>query len=157
MAASSAKRARLQEFRDKLPYISQTALATVLKVAADDGVPEVASRRSFARARDHFSKASTPYGPLHHLLDVGGEGFEVQNPFAMLYHVAKNSPVVASALQAAASQQMCTVADPFHLLLYADEITPGNQLAYKTERKFWGFYWTIAEFGTARLSDEAQF
>ena len=43
---------------------------------------------------------------------------------------------------------------PWSLILYADEILPGNQLAYKNKRKMWGIYWTILNLGSAALSDE---
>ena len=154
MADNPPKRARLQRLRDKLPFISQSALVAVLKVAADEGLPAAVSRSTIARSRDEITTAATPYGNIHHTITIGDQNFEVQNPFAMLYHVAKSSPYVSSVVAAATSVRQPTLPSPYHLILYADEITPGNQLAYKGDRKFWAFYWTIAEFGSARLADE---
>jgi hypothetical protein len=77
---------------------------------------------------------------------------EVQNPFAMLYHIANVSPYVAKVISDSAEPS--TAAAPWKLVLYGDEITPGNQLSYKGDRKFWGFYWTVTQFGSAALSDE---
>lgn len=154
MADPSAKRARLQRLRDKLPYISQSALGAVLAVAEQEGLPPAASRFAIARARNDCCQTATPYGRIHQTLSVGCLEFEVQSPFAMLYHVARTSPYVADVISAATRRKPSTVVDPWHLILYADEITPGNQLAYKSERKFWGFYWSVAQFGSAAIADE---
>jgi hypothetical protein len=154
MADPPPKRARLQRLRDKLPHISQSALAAILRIADDEGLPPAASRFTIARARDHCATSVTPYGPIHTSVTLGGESFEIQNPFSMLHEVVKSSPYISSIVAAAAARRQPTIDAPYNLILYADEITPGNQLAYKGDRKFWAIYWTIAEFGTARLSDE---
>ena len=44
--------------------------------------------------------------------------------------------------------------EPWRLVLYADEILPGNQLVYTSGRKLWGFYWSVLEWGSAALADE---
>lgn len=160
MAEPNNKRIRLQRLRDRLPYVSQTALAALLQVAATDDLPSSCSRRTIGRARDSCTQVATPYGSLHsHMSLPNASGnttqFEVQNPFAMLYHVAKSSPCVSDMLIAASSRSPPSVASPWTLVLYGDEILPGNQLSYRGDRKFWGFYWTIAQLGSAALSDEA--
>ena len=45
-------------------------------------------------------------------------------------------------------------ASKWSLVLYCDEVSPGNQLAYKHERKAWAIYWSFAEFGS-HLCQEA--
>ena len=37
---------------------------------------------------------------------------------------------------------------------YTDEVTPGNPLAQKNNRKFQAFYWSFLEFGVSALSRE---
>ena len=37
---------------------------------------------------------------------------------------------------------------------YTDEVTPGNPLAQKSNRKFQAFYWSFLEFGVSALSRE---
>lgn len=154
MADPSAKRARLQGLRDMLPYISQSALGAVLAVAEREGLPPAASRSTIARARNDRCQTATPYGLIHQTLTVGGFEFEVQNPFAILHHVAKTSHYFADVISSAAHRKPSSVEEPWELILYADEITPGNAMAYKIERKFWGFYWSVAQFGSAALADE---
>ena len=41
------------------------------------------------------------------------------------------------------------------LLVYADEVTPGNPLQPDIARKYWAIYVGIKEFGSARLADSA--
>ena len=38
--------------------------------------------------------------------------------------------------------------------MYADEIVPGNIVAYRQSRKMWCIYWTFLEFGPSALSNE---
>jgi len=159
MASPPEKRLRIQRLRDRLPYLSQSALCEVLKVAETEGLPPAASRRTIGRCRDDVAQLQTPYGPLHRTLSVPSRAgaaveLEVQNPFAMLYHTAAVSPYVAGLILQAAQREPPSAASPWKLFLYGDEITPGNQMSYKGERKFWGFYWTIGQFGSAALSDE---
>ena len=42
---------------------------------------------------------------------------------------------------------------PWHVLLYSDEVTPGNQLSPANARKIQALYWSFLEFHH-RLSDE---
>lgn len=154
MADPSAKRARLQRFRDMLPYISQSALSAVLAVAEQDGLPPSASRATIARARNDGCQIATPYGLIHQTMTVGESVFEVQNPFAMLYHVARTSHYFADVIATAAHRNPSSVDQPWELILYADEITPGNAMAYFIGRKFWGSYWSVVQFGSAALADE---
>ena len=43
---------------------------------------------------------------------------------------------------------------PWRLVAYTDEVTPGNPLAQKNNRKFQAFYWSFLEFGVSALSRE---
>lgn len=157
MAEPPLKLARVQRLRARLPYISQSALAAILAEAnTDDGLPEQISRRGIGRARDIAVQHVTPYGKLHQTINVplaNGEGtmpVEVQNPFSMLHYVCNTCPWYASAIDNALASIR-----PLTLVLYTDEILPGNQLGYKSARKMWGFYWTILELGSDAVSDEA--
>ena len=47
-----------------------------------------------------------------------------------------------------------SIANPWGLVIYNDEITMGNQLRKDSRRKLEGFYWSIINFGTDVLSDE---
>ena len=44
--------------------------------------------------------------------------------------------------------------NPWHIVLYTDEVTPGNPLATMNNRKFHAVYWSFMEFGANALSRE---
>ena len=155
-----SKLARVQSLRSRLPFISQSALSTLLKIAKDTPLPDASiSRQSIGRARDSGVLHRTPYGTLHRQVSVSmsegaDETLEVQSPPAMLYHVCNTSIAFSELIESAAATRPPSVVSPWTLVLYTDEILPGNQLSYKGARKMWGFYWTILELGTAALSNE---
>ena len=43
---------------------------------------------------------------------------------------------------------------PWRLVLYSDEITPGNQVAHKNPRKTWAIYYSFLEFGPLLGSED---
>ena len=92
---------------------------------------------------------SGPYGPLHKLVPMAGNfQLEVQDPAAMLARVAA-TPGLRGLLRRA-----CASPPPWHLVVYSDEVSPGNPLGYVGARKTWAVYWSILEFGQAALSSE---
>lgn len=156
MADRPAKLAKLCDLRCRVPFVSQSALAGILQLARQGELPDTCRRQDIRASRDVAVQQQTPYGPLHQQIKVmpGNIELEVQHPFAMLYHCSLKSAALSKLIAATAEKQPPTLMDPWHLVLYADEILPGNQLAYKHSRKFWGIYWSILEFGAAALSDE---
>ena len=143
---------KICEFRAKLPFVSTRALEAVLKIAKEDELPEMCSRRTLGRARDEMVNEDTIYGPLHEIMLIDGTAVEVANPFALLWYAANKCSGFAALLDRAAQHKQ-----PWHIALYADEVLPGNQVAHKMARKTWCWYWTIIEFGPAALSDEDRF
>lgn len=159
MAEPPKKLARLQAFRSKIPFVSHRALAAILQAAAAEPLPELGSRRDIGRARDEAVRLETPYGPLHQTLAVeltdGGElTLEIQHPLAMLYQACASSKSLSRLVERTFAATPSSIAAPWGIVLYADEILPGNQLAYKSARKMWGFYWTVLQFGPGAHSDE---
>ena len=154
MAAPPAKLARLQSLRSRLPYVSQSALSQILQLAEQEQLPEECSRNDVRKARNAVVEERTPYGTLHQTITVDGNPLEVQHPFAMLWHSCASSASVSGLISRAFAASPCTLSMPWSLILYADEILPGNQLAYKNKRKMWRIYWTILNLGSAALSDE---
>ena len=148
----AAKSQRIAALRSGLPYVSQSALGAILRLARDDMLPAATSRRCVARARDDAARTRTLLGELHQTVTVA-EGIEVEmcNPGAMLLHCSEFTAVQVLLERALANKDPVA---PLHVILYADEVTPGNQLAAKTARKTWAFYLTIQEFGQAALANE---
>ena len=73
-----------------------------------------------------------------------------------MYQACAVSEDLAKLVKRVHTRHPSSIAAPWRLLLYCDEIVPGNQLAYKSERKFWAWYWSILEFGSAALADEVE-
>ena len=143
------KARRLCELRSELPFVSQRALTALLRVVHEVGVPHC-GRDTIRQSRDSMVLTdSTPYGPLHQEIVVEGMDVEVCNPFAALWYAANHCPAFTELLDRAGQHKQ-----PWNIVLYADEVLPGNQLAHKSERKTWCWYWSIAEFGPAALSSE---
>ena len=159
MEERPSKLARLQSLRSRIPFVSQSGLAALLREAQREDFPELVSRRSIARARDQAVKIVTPYGTLQQTMPLDmNDGkvvdVEVQHPFAMLYHVCSTSAKYAVFICRALTAKPCSVVSPWTIVLYTDEILPGNQMNYKGALKIWGFYWAILELGCEALSDE---
>ena len=136
-----------------LPKISHSALSAFLKAANDTPNLPCVSRKRIREARNEAClSTTTPYGPLHHEIDIGGVQVEIQSPFAMLYHCSKLpgfAPLLSDCASAAPGSAYNAT-----LAVYADEITPGNPLANKVTRKSWAIYWSILEWGPEALSNE---
>ena len=52
------------------------------------------------------------------------------------------------------SQNPPTPEKPWNIVLYTDEVTPGNPLATLNKRRFQAIYWSFLEFGINALSHE---
>ena len=161
MADRPGKIARIQSLRSRLPYVSQSALSQILRFAAEEPemMPGSCSRKDIRQARDDAVAELTPYGPLHQTLTLAsstGEAttLEIQHPFAMLWYACAKSKSFSDLVVRTLASNPGTLTEPWSLVMYADEILPGNQLAYKNARKMWGIYWTMLNFGSAALSDE---
>ena len=62
--------ARLQAFRGRLPYVSQSALAAMLCIAKHEPLPDASTRTHIRSARDATVRQTTPYGPIHKVLTL---------------------------------------------------------------------------------------
>ena len=56
----------------RLPFVSQSALAALLKIAKTEKLPDVTTRDGLRQARNDFVNVQTPFGRLHQVIDVGG-------------------------------------------------------------------------------------
>ena len=155
-----AKRARAHALRASLPYISQRALADILAASRDGPLP-VVSRTQLQLSRDEAAMIMTPYGPLHQTIKVPHETpgvapliVEIQHPFAMFYHSCRVSKSLSDLVRRVAIAHPPSPLSPWHLILYSDEVTPGNAMAYKNLRRTQAVYWTALEWGCAAIADE---
>ncbi|CAK0908415.1 unnamed protein product [Prorocentrum cordatum] len=137
-----AKLRRLSRLRAELPFMHCNAMAQFLASVKRDGIPELGSRRQDIRdARELMVGENTPCGKLHQNMIVGQHTVEICSPAAMRWY--------CSALPAMQPlwQRALELPRPWHISIYGDEIGAGNALAHVQNRKSWGIYWAIAEFG----------
>ena len=150
--ALQAERASLINLRSQVPHVSQSALSAILKIAADQRLPQLMDRKSIRTARDLHVGTQTPYGALHQqITDASGKVFEVQHPFAMLWLACNTSPAISLLVQRLPDS---SPAEPLSIVFYADEVSPGNQLSHHNARKSWAFYWSVYQFGPAAMSSD---
>ena len=154
-----AKRQRVGRLRASLPFISQDALAAVSAENQRGALPRC-SRAEIRQARDEEVRTDTPYGTLHTVLEVPCADsdaplkIEIQNPFSMFWYAITISRAFSTLVKAALEHCPCTFSNPWNMIVYNDEISPGNQLAFKNARKLQGLYWSILELGGYALSNE---
>ena len=151
---SSNEKAKKQKTLSKLRAIkgcSKTALAKVLRVLDDEGHitstlgegSERNIRKTMQSAVADVLKVRTPVGQMIEVLHIGDKDvptLECINPFALLWTLADRQPEFYSLLIDGRD-----VMSPAKLLLYIDEVTPGNPLRPEKSRCTQCIYWTFAD------------
>ena len=145
--------------KQRLPHISQFALCALLKISQEEGLPPHVHRKQIRAARDRQIREATRYGTLHQEIEVPTKDdkilkVEVQHPLAMLCVAVPKSAYMSQVFRAALAKYPCSPQQPWDLVLYNDEVTPGNPLAHYNARKSETFYWTCLQFGSHVLCNE---
>jgi hypothetical protein len=142
-------------------YISVSGLADVLKDIRHNGMPSSISRSSIKRARDQeFDEYDTSYGTLIKQVTAGTDDdgnpctFWFADPRACLHYMITQSPKLAAFFQEKLAANPCSINNPWSIVVYNDEITPGDQLQHHNARKTQAFYYSFLEFGAEALSSE---
>ena len=156
--AVMAKRARFTDVMCE-HYVSRTAMSEILRAARDEGVPDAISRSTFFRDRKAVCGRVTPYGPLvqhHEIMRTSGPyKIGVCPPMPLLWEMSKE-PAFARLLLLTHQRTPCSVAKPWRVVLYCDEVSPSNPLQTGPDhRKVQAVYWSILEFGMDVLCHEA--
>jgi hypothetical protein len=142
-------------------YVSERGLAEVLKqVNANPQVLESCSRSSIKRARQDQVRTETPLGPLIRSIEIQSEGHGLQrllyvHPVVMLTHAASHCSEFARFLAARLQETPSTPDNKWTVVVYSDEISPGNPLKGKNWRKTQAVYWSLKEFKAAGLCCES--
>ena len=117
--------------------MTQAAFVAVLAAAKEEPLPEVFRRTDVREARSTAARSQTPYGAVHCKVQaprLEGDPFElvVCSPWAMLYYAASTSVGFANLLrQVMARKGPSTPGEPYKICIYADEVTPGDQVGGK--------------------------
>ena len=141
-------------------FISQNAVSEILTAVRNSGeIPEHTSRATVKRRREAAIGIDTQYGQLLQQLAVQKEDgttllLDYCNPAAFLHYTSRHCPRMQDMLNAAAAQHLNSVTSKWQLMLYMDEVSPGNQLKVHNSRKLQAIYWSIQEFGGYNLTQE---
>lgn len=143
-------------------YVSISGLSEILKEIKEHGVPESTSRSSIKRARDAAfeSVATSSYGTvLKRVLVYGDKGDDdtfvwVADPRATLYHMVGTNSRLESFLAERLQEHPSSMTNPWHIILYNDEITSGNPMLRHNHRKAHAYYYSFVELGVEALSSE---
>ena len=139
--------AEVCSLRGSIPFISQSALAALCRHARTHGMPDLSRRDSIRDGRNSLCSA------LHSVVNVSGVNIEVAHPHRMLEAALGQSQYFRDLVTNRLAAMPSTPERPWHIIMYSDEITPGNQLAHRNRRKAQALYWSFIEFGPW-LSDE---
>ena len=158
------KQRRLQNLKNAVPYVSQSALGAIIAHIAEHGLPSNdgvgCSRHGVRRARDAaLADEDTPFGPLIKRIELPSVHAPLANivvdiacPFGMLY-VASKTRYFGGHLMATYRRDP-PVARPWSLVLYSDEVTPGNPYKQLNHRMTQSIYWSFMNFGSSLLAKE---
>ena len=128
-------------------FISQSGIAEVLAAVKDAGeLPEGISRSSVKRKRQQAVDVTTPYGKLLHqwefdLTNGGKARIYYSPPAAAVYHSSKSSGM-NRLLSEKLLKHPCNLGSEWEIVVYLDEVAPGNQLKSDNRRKLWCLYYT---------------
>ena len=153
--ASSSKKAKLEQllqFKSKLPAHSQSALQAFIEEGKEHGLPELSSSNDQRAARLAFLESchGGHLGPLLQETNLQKEDgtsttMFFSNFLVYLTTAYRQGGSFTQLIQAIHAAKPSSVSKPWKLILYADEIIPGNVLG-RAERKLWAVYGTFDEF-----------
>ena len=116
-------------------------------------------RRSLREGRNLENTDDTPYGPIVCPLNVRGlDGSAMQisiaHPYAFMRTVANLFSSFNAFWKSRLDEFVSSPEKPWRLIVYTDEITPGNALSCSNVRKCLCIYYSFLEFGISALSSE---
>ena len=132
-------------------FISQSGIAEVLAAVKDAGeLPEGISRSSVKRKRQQAVDVTTPYGKLlqqweFDLTNGGKARIYYSPPAAAVYHSSKSSGM-NRLLSEKLLKRPCNLGSEWEIVVYLDEVAPGNQLKSDNRRKLWCLYYSFLQF-----------
>jgi len=158
-----AKLARLERFRRNKPACSARALDAILHDIQANGLPPLIDRNSMKEARNAVLHSVTPYGPIMQNITVidkqdTAQTICIADPFASLWYFVKACSQENVGFNRILKQKLLerppTIENPWNIIMYSDEVTPGNVIAPVNNRKFQAIYWSFMELGCNALSRE---
>lgn len=130
-------------------FISQSGVAELLdELKKAECLPTTTSRNSIKRARLDVIDVSTPYGKMVREWQVDGtEGKKVTihyvHPAAHLWYMVHNCEPFSAFMEELLRDTPSSPQQKYQIVLYADEVSPGNQLKTDNRRKCYVYYWAL--------------
>ena len=163
-----SKLRKLNDFRRRNPHCTASALASIVADIDQHGTPDgndttltsETYRKAFRQARDQqIKKDLTPYGPILQTIKVFDKNDDeveltIAHPLALLWKATTDCSSFSIFFLARLKKYPPSPEKPWRLVIYTDEVTPGNPMATFNKRKFQTFYWSFLEFGVLALSRE---
>ena len=151
MAERAAKLQRIEAFRRKVPHVSASALTGILKEVRDNGVPDGGSlRKTFQEAREAVVRADGMYGAILREVELPPEkpGPDLRlvyaDPVALLAKACETCVPFWTFFESRHAANPSTMANPWDLIIYSDEVTAGNVLAPDGVRKSQVLYYSLS-------------
>ncbi|CAK9066921.1 unnamed protein product [Durusdinium trenchii] len=153
-AEPNAKYRKLQELRKSIPFASKSSLAAIIGHIRKQGLPDGGSSKDMRAANRQQLALFNGYGPLlqeEKLVMINGESCSLLfiNLMSLLHGAYKRCLGFHQLLKSTLDKYT----EPLHLMVYADEITPGNVLSHSPSRKLWCIYVSFEEFKHHSLSE----
>ena len=137
--------------------MSADGKARLLKEVRDVGMLSAISASTIRRERKENTHVETSFGPLicwRSLSNATAGQPDVripfQHPFAMLEHVL----VMSESFLDLFMKVIMAAGSILRIVVYGDEVTPGQALAKCNKRKTYAIYWSFADFAFPLLSNE---
>ena len=151
---------KLHDFRMRMPNMSKSALSAVLTAAKDEGIPELSRREHMVEAAKADLETCKAYGPLVETLRLhckSGEPADilVANGLSLLHGAVHQGGSYCELMESTLLRVRNSPEHLWNLIVYTDEVVPGNPLAHLLTRKSWCIYISFLEFGSKVLSKEA--
>ena len=151
------KMARLAGIRG----VSYSALSAVLGALGESGEIASAGTSSGAIRRqvDRDLGEPTSYGGVLKDIELPTDGggtliWTIICPFALLSWLCRFSTSFGRMLFNKIQAKPPTIREPWKIIVYLDECSPGNLLAIEHRRKAWQIYWAFEELGDGILKSE---
>ena len=128
MAERPEKLRKLERFRRKLPHMSASSLAAVLKEAKSDGIPDLTNRNAIREARDDAVDVMTPYGKLYQTADLDPKDgvrkihLSFIHPIAFLWFACHSCACFSAYMESAMTAVVPSQDTPWTFVLYSDEV-----------------------------------
>lgn len=155
-----AKLQKLNHFRRAVPFVSQRALEAIFELVRKDGLPELQLKKHMHETTEATFAERSQYGELvttHTLVGINGANTKCVgvNPLSYMHAAFSQGGSYTDLACRTLSQKGCSPEKPWQLIVYTDEIDPGDPLAPRGHtRKVWSFYFAFVEFGLHALSKE---